>query len=116
MERTFFARIYMLGMVVGCHCGGAYAGDARVQKLEFTPFTASLHESWEYEYAYLQRVIGKRGGYAGLYTAGTEAPNVASPHSFIWASDRTPLDVQLRRTEAVLEKIGTMVAPKSKTG
>ncbi len=116
VKRTHFSWICLLGMMVGCHCGWAYARDGQVQNRELTPSATSLRESWEYDYAYLQRLIAKRGGYAGLYTAGTEAPNVANPHSHIWASDRNPLDVQLRRTEAVLQKIKTMLAPASPAG
>jgi hypothetical protein len=48
-------------------------------------------------YAYLQQLITKRGGYAGLYTSDAKTPKVANPNSHIWASDRTPLDVQLRK-------------------
>ncbi|MBC8217709.1 MAG: hypothetical protein H8E73_04535 [Planctomycetes bacterium] len=113
MKRTLLSRICLLGIVVGSHCAWAYARDGQVQKQELTPSIASLHESWNDDYAYLQGLIAKRGGCAGLYTPDTEALTVAHPHSRIWASDRTPLDVQLRRTDAVLEQIGSMVAPTS---
>ena len=113
MERTCLSRIFLLGIMVGCHCGWAYARDGQVQNLELAPSAASLHESWGYDYAYLQQLIAQRGAYAGLHTPGTETPNVAHAHALIWTSDRTPLDVQLRRTEAVLEMIGGTVAPSS---
>ena len=113
MKRTDLPRICLLGILIGCHCGWAHARDAQVQDRELTPSATSLQESWEHDYAYLQQLITKRGGYAGLYTSDKETPNAAHPHSHIWASDRTPLDVQLRRTKAVLEKIGTMVSRTS---
>ncbi len=116
MIQTYCSRMCLLGIMVGCHCGWAYARDGHVENRELTPSTTSLRESWDYDYAYLQRLIAKRGGYAGLFTPDTETPNVANPHSHIWASDRTPLDVQLRRTNAVLEKMGTMMAPTSQAG
>lgn len=113
MKQGIFSWICWLGMLVGCPCAGAAIRDA--QNVELTPAAASLRESWDDDYTYLQGLIDKRGGYAGLYTPGTEAPNVAHPHSHIWVSDHTPLDVQLRRTEAVLEMLKAMVAPPSKT-
>jgi hypothetical protein len=91
----------------------ASASDSLPLDPELTPSATSLQESWEYDYDYLQRLIAKEGGYAGLHTVGTEVPHVANAHSHIWASDRTPLDVQLRRTEAVLQKIQTMLASNS---
>ncbi|NQV36142.1 MAG: PD40 domain-containing protein [Phycisphaeraceae bacterium] len=116
MKRTDLPRICLLGILIGCHYGWAYARGGQVQNRELTPSATSIHESWEHDYAYLQQLITKRGGYAGLYTPDTETPNVANPHSRIWTSDRTPLDVQLRRTEAVLERIGTMVSHTSQVG
>ncbi|UCD51270.1 MAG: hypothetical protein JSW27_01300, partial [Phycisphaerales bacterium] len=116
MKRTFLSRICLLGIAVGARCGWAFAHDGQVQRQELTPSIASLRASWDHDYAYLQQLIAKRGGHAGLYTPGTEAPNVANPHARIWASDRTPSDVQFRRTEAVLERIETMVDATSPAG
>ncbi len=113
MKRTCFSWICLLGMMVGCHCAWASARDEHVQNRALTPSTASLHASWDDDYVTLQQLIAKRGGYVGLYRPDTEAPNVAHAQSLIWASDRRPLDVQVRRTAAVLEKIEAMVAPTS---
>jgi hypothetical protein len=116
MKWTLLSWTCLLGIVHGSLCASAYARNERVPAPELTPCGTALHASWDYDYAYLQRLIAKRGGFAGLYTTGTAAPNVAHAHSYIWASDRTPLDVQLRRTEALLQKIKTMLTPTSHAG
>lgn len=113
MNQMLHLGICLPGALLGCLCALTHARDGQTPVPELTPSAASLHESWEYDYGYLQRLIAKRGGYAGLYTPGDEAPNVADAHSRIWESDHTPLDVQLRRTDAVLQKIKTMPAADS---
>ena len=72
---------------------------------EFTPSPAELQASWEQDYAYLEGLIADGGGDAGLFTPGTQADDVANRHAHIWVNDRSPLDVQLRRTAALLEKL-----------
>jgi len=99
--------------VVGSHCAWIDAHGGPAPKPELLPSSAALQESWDEDYAYLQQLIANRGGHAGLYTPGTEALNVANAHALIWASERTPSDVQFRRTEALLETIRAMVTSTS---
>lgn len=115
-KRAFLSALCQLGILLGWLDGSANASDGRVPEPELTPSETSLHECWEQDYAYLERLIADRGGYAGLYSPGTEAQNVANPHAHIWITDRHPLDVQLRRTAALLQQLKTMLPPASPAG
>ncbi len=116
LKLTLVSTICQLGMAVGWLCGSAHARAGQVPDLELTPSTTSLQTSWEQDYLYLERLITDHGGYAGLYAPDSETPNVANPHALIWESDRSPLDVQLRRTAALLQKLETMLPHRSRAG
>lgn len=106
MKHTIFVRICGLVLLAGCLNGTAYTDD---EPIELTPSAALLRSSWEQDYQYTKGLIAGQGGDAGLFTPGTEAPHVAHAQALIWSTDRCPLDVQLRRTAALLAKLKSMI-------
>ncbi|WP_197231490.1 HzsA-related protein [Novipirellula artificiosorum] len=102
-------RTCLVGIVIAFLSGAADASESQLPNQDLTPSPAELQASWEQDYAYLEGLIADGGGEAGLFTPGaqasTQANNVANRHAHIWVNDRRPLDVQLRRTAALLEKL-----------
>ena len=67
-----------------------------------------VRQSWEDDYASLKAALGKRDNPYALLKTGEERKDVAHNQSLYWESDRTPTDVALRRTEALLNAIKGM--------
>lgn len=72
-----------------------------------------IRQSWEDDYASLKAALSKRDNRYALLKTGDERKDVAHIQSLIWESDRTPADVALRRTEALLQYLkGLSKAPE----
>ncbi len=72
---------------------------------------AEVRQSWEDDYASLKTALSRRDNpYAQLRTS-EERNDVAHVQSLFWESDRTPTDVALRRTEALLHDLKSMPVP-----
>ena len=67
-----------------------------------------VRQSWEDDYASLKAALSKRDNPYALLRTGEERKDVAHIQSLLWESDRTPADVALRRTEALLEHLKSM--------
>ena len=67
--------VFLFGLFLSSVGGPAPAAEDQAANDELTPSAASLQECWEYDHAYLQRLIADRGGYAGLYQPGEDAPD-----------------------------------------
>jgi hypothetical protein len=65
-------------------------------------------QSWEDDYVSLKAALGKRDNPYALLRPGEERPDVAHIQSLLWESDRTPADVALRRTAALLEHLKSL--------
>ena len=61
-----------------------------------------LRQSWEDDYASLKAALSKRDNRYALLRTGEQRTDVAHIQSLLWESDRTPADVALRRTAALL--------------
>ena len=64
-----------------------------------------VRQSWEDDYASLRAALSNRANPYALLRTGEERKDVAHNQSLIWESDRTPVDVVLRRTEALLQHL-----------
>jgi hypothetical protein len=64
-----------------------------------------VRQSWEEDYASLQAALSKRDNPRALLKMGDERKDVAHIQSLLWESDRTPSDVALRRSEALLRHL-----------
>lgn len=64
--------------------------------------------SWQEDYAALRVAISSRDRPLARLAAGETRDDVASVHSLIWESDRSPADVALRRTEALLDHLASL--------
>ncbi|MHB1309255.1 MAG: hypothetical protein ACYC23_19425, partial [Limisphaerales bacterium] len=64
-----------------------------------------VRQSWEEDYASLKVALRQRDNPHALLRPGEERKEVADLQSLYWESDRTPADVALRRTAALLEHL-----------
>jgi hypothetical protein len=64
-----------------------------------------VRQSWEDDYASLKAALSKRDNRYALLRKGEERKDVAHIQSLLWESDRTPADVALRRTAALLQHL-----------
>ncbi len=67
-----------------------------------------VRQSWEDDYASLKAALSKRDNPYALLRTGDERNDVAHVQSLVWESDRTPADVALRRTEALLRHLKSL--------
>lgn len=67
-----------------------------------------VRRSWEDDYVSLRAALAKRDNPHALLKAGEVRNDVADVQSLLWEGDRTPTDVALRRTEALLRHLKTM--------
>jgi hypothetical protein len=64
-----------------------------------------VRRAWEDDYASLQAALSNWANPYNLLKRGAARPDVANVQSLIWESDRTPAEVALRRTEALLKHL-----------
>jgi len=64
-----------------------------------------VRQSWEDDYASLKAALSQRDNRYALLRTGDERKDVAHIQSLLWESDRTPADVALRRTAALLQHL-----------
>lgn len=76
---------------------------AHVPGHELRATSPGVRQSWEDDYASLKSALSKRDNPYALFKAGDERKDVAHVQSLLWQTDRTPADVALRRTEALLQ-------------
>ena len=67
-----------------------------------------VRRSWEEDFASLQAALAKRDNPYYLLKSGQIRTDVANIQSLLWETDRTPADVALRRTEALLNHLKTL--------
>jgi hypothetical protein len=67
-----------------------------------------VRQSWEEDYASLKTALSKRDNPYALLRPDEERKDVAHIQSLLWESDRTPADVALRRTAALLQHLKSM--------
>ena len=67
--------------------------------------SADVRQSWEDDYASLKAALSKRDNRYALLRTGDDRKDVAHIQSLLWESDRTPADVALRRTDALLQHL-----------
>jgi hypothetical protein len=124
MKTTPFARslgkpanLAALWIVIAAH---SLSTLALAESAEIGPGTPALaaeaapdvRQSWEDDYASLKAALSKRDNRYALLKTGEERKDVAHIQSLIWESDRTPADVALRRTAALLQHLkGLSKAP-----
>jgi hypothetical protein len=70
--------------------------------------SADVRQSWEDDYASLKAALSKRDNRYALLQTGEQRTDVAHIQSLLWESDRTPADVALRRTAALLQHLKSM--------
>jgi hypothetical protein len=74
-----------------------------------------VRQSWEDDYASLKAALSKRDNRYALLRRGEECRDVAHTQSLLWETDRTPADVALRGTEALLQHLKSMPqSPRSR--
>jgi hypothetical protein len=67
-----------------------------------------VRQSWEDDYASLKAALSNRDNPYALLRTGEERQDVAHIQSLLWENDRTPADVALRRTAALLQHLKSM--------
>jgi hypothetical protein len=67
-----------------------------------------VRQSWEDDYASLKTALSKRDNPYALLKPGADRKDVAHVQSLLWETDRTPADVALRRTEALLQHLKSL--------
>jgi len=67
-----------------------------------------VRQSWDDDYASLRSALENRNNPHALWKTGQKREDVADIQSLIWESDRTPADVALRRTEALLRHLRSL--------
>jgi hypothetical protein len=70
--------------------------------------SSDVRQSWGDDYASLKTTLSKRDNPYALLRTGAERRDVAHIQSLLWESDRTPADVALRRTAALLQYLKSM--------
>ncbi len=75
---------------------------ARAAVAEESP---DVRQSWEEDYASLKAALTNRANHYAWRRTGEERKDVAHQQSLFWEDDRTPADVALRRSEALLEHL-----------
>ena len=67
-----------------------------------------VRRSWEDDFAGLQTALAKRDNPYYLLKPGQVRADVANIQALLWETDRTPADVALRRTEALLRHLKSL--------
>jgi hypothetical protein len=74
--------------------------------------SSSVEAGWVEQYHQLEKEISNRHLQTeqGLAKAGAEEPGayILDRQALVWDSDRNPVDIQLRRTEALLNHLKTL--------
>ncbi len=73
-----------------------------------TVSAATLEEFWEYEYEETKVLLDTLRSFDALIPEGETYPHSLDPHGVLNEADRNPVDVALRRTEALLNHISQM--------
>ena len=81
------------------------AGNGPVSSIVGAEVSPEVRQSWEEDYASLKAALRQRDNPHALLRPGEERKEVADIQSLYWESDRTPADVALRRTAALLEHL-----------
>jgi hypothetical protein len=77
--------------------------------LIYAKTSSEVQNSWEEDFHRLQQQIEDRGFLEkAMAGSGSLAPQILDRHALIWDEDRTPLDVQLRRTRALIQHLKTL--------
>ena len=80
----------------------------RVPGQELPAAPPDVRQAWEDDYASLMAALSKRDNPYALLRTGDARQDVAHIQSLLWEGDRTPVDVALRRTEALLQHLKTL--------
>jgi hypothetical protein len=70
--------------------------------------SSEVRHSWDEDYTSLKAALNSRNNPYALLKTGEERKDVAHIQSLLWPTDRTPVDVALRRTAALLEQLKSM--------
>jgi hypothetical protein len=111
LARPAHLAVFWIVIVVHSSSANAGADSAGIGSGPSTPapdVSREVHQSWEDDYASLKAALGKRDNPHALLKAGERRKDVAHIQSLLWESDRTPADVALRRTAALLEHLKGM--------
>ena len=88
--------------------GGAAALVLCLPLLVHSQTSVAVKASWESDYSQLRQKLGQKAVLAKTSASMARGAQALDKQALLWDSDNTPLDVQLRRTEALINHLETL--------